>query len=60
MYNLPLEETDIKDISNIVIFWSKDGMPEMNGNICEACYKQLVKYKGIWSKDGVNRLKLAF
>lgn len=29
-----LEETIVKDISNIVIFWKKLGIPEMNGNIC--------------------------
>jgi len=53
-----LEDTMIKDISSMVIFWKKLGIPEMNGNICENCYKELVQYKGLWSKDGVNGMKL--
>lgn len=48
----------VKDISSMVIFWKKQGIPEMNGNICENCYKELVEYKGLWSKDGVNGMKL--
>ena len=55
---ISLVETIVKDISNIVIFWKKLGIPEMNGNICENCYKQLVEHKGLWSKDGINGLKL--
>ena len=53
-----LEETLVKDISSMVIFWKKPGILEMNGNICDNCYKELVKYKGLWSKDGVNGMKL--
>ncbi len=53
-----LEEAIVKDISNIVIFMMKQGIPEMNGNMCENCFKQLVEHKGLWSKDGVNGLKL--
>ena len=53
-----LEETSVQDISSIVIFWKKQGMPEMDGKICENCYKQLVEHKGLWSKDGLNGLKL--
>ena len=53
-----LKDTMVKDISGIVIFCSTSGLPKTNGNICEDCYKQLVEYKGIWSKDGVNGMKL--
>ena len=52
-----LEETIVKDISDFVIFWKKQGIPEMNGKICKNSYKQLFEHKGLWSKDGVNRLK---
>lgn len=53
-----LEGTMVKHISNMVIFWKKQGIPEMNGNICENCYKELVEHKGLWSKDGVHGMKL--
>ncbi len=53
-----LEDTMVKDISSMVIFWKKQEIPEMNGNICENCYKELVEYKGLWLKDGVNGMKL--
>ena len=55
-----LEETIVKNISSIVIFWKKQGIPEMNGNICETCYKKLVEHKGLWSNDGLNGLKLIY
>ena len=55
---LRLEQKEVKDISGIVIFWSKKGFPNLNGNVCEDCYKELIKYKGMWSKDGKNGMKL--
>lgn len=55
-----LEDTLVRDISNIVIFWCKKGIPKMNGNICKNCYKELVEYKGLWSKDGINGMKLKY
>jgi len=55
-----LEETMVKDVTGIVIFWSKNGLPNFNGNICEGCFKELVKNKGLWSKDGVNGMKLRY
>lgn len=55
-----LEETMVKSITGRVIFRSKKGLPNFNGNICEGCFKELVKNKGFWSKDGINGMKLMY
>lgn len=50
---LCLEQKEVRDISGIVIFWSKKGFPNLNGNVCEDCYKEF-KNKDIQSKDKIN------
>lgn len=54
---LCLEQKEVKDISGIVIFWSKKGFPNLNGNVCEGCYRKLIIYKCLLSKDGKNGIK---
>jgi len=55
---LCLEIKKVKDITSMVIFWSKKGIPHFNANVCEECFNKLIEYKGLWSKDGINGLKL--